>query len=282
MENPISVKNLIYSYGDNKAVNDITFKVKKGEIVGFLGPNGAGKSTTIKMLTGQLRQQSGSISVLGKDPSTVKQSIGVCFERTNLYEQMTVRENLDFFARLFFIKHFKADHLLNRVGLGNRMDEKVSKLSKGLKQRLMIARALVNDPQILFLDEPTDGLDPVSAEAVRNIILDEKAQGHSVFLTTHDMFEAEKLADNIVFINNGKIVLSDSPFNLKLQYGEKSIIVDLVKPDGVIEQIELPLDNTDTGRNIQEIYEQGKVLRIHSREATLNDIFIEVTGRGLI
>ena len=281
MKDNILAENLVYYYGEQKAVDGISFHVKPGEVLGFLGPNGAGKSTTIKLLTGQFNPQSGTIAILGSPPSSVKKYIGVCFERTNLYEQLTARENLTFFAKLFFIKGFKAENLLNRVGLGDRMDEKVAKFSKGLKQRLMIARALVNNPKILFLDEPTDGLDPVSAEAVRNIILEEKKRGTSVFLTTHDMFEAETLSDNVVFINKGKILLNDTPSNLKIQYGQKSMEVVIETPNGESKEISLSMDEVNSGDKIKEVFEKNNVLRIHSREASLNDIFIDVAGRGL-
>ena len=277
----IQADNLVFKYGDLLAVDDVSFTVKPGEVLGFLGPNGAGKSTTIKMLTGQIKPYSGHLQVLGSEPYRIKQHIGVCFERTNLYEHMTARENLNFFAKLFSIKKFRAEHLLTRVGLGDRMDDKVRKFSKGLKQRLMIARALVNSPSVLFLDEPTDGLDPLSSEAVRKIILEEKERGASIFLTTHNMFEAETLSDNVVFINDGKILLYDTPLNLKLQYGSKMMLVDVEKKNGETEQLEIPLDNRDTGLQLKEIFDSSNVLRIHSREASLNDIFIKVSGRGL-
>ena len=210
MEKVVEAKNLIYSYGQTKAVRDISFYVEKGEILGLLGPNGAGKSTTIRMLTGELPPESGEALILGMDvrkfPKEVKRRFGVCFEQPNLYEQLTAKENLVFFSKLYRLDHFSPERLLDKVGLGDRMNEKVSKYSKGMKQRLMLARALINTPDVLFLDEPASGLDPVSSEALRNIILEEKERGAAIVLTTHDMNDADKLSDRVAFITGGQIV----------------------------------------------------------------------------
>ncbi|MFP4015719.1 MAG: ABC transporter ATP-binding protein [Halanaerobiales bacterium] len=281
----IQAENLVYHYDDIKAVKGISFKVEEGEVLGFLGPNGAGKSTTIKMMTGQLIPKSGRVSVFGKDvtknPLEVKKSIGVCFEQPNHYEQLTAKENLIFFARLFGMKGFEPERLLERVGLGDRMDDKVSKYSKGMKQRLMLARTLLNNPRVLFLDEPASGLDPVSAEAIRNIILEEKKKGVTILLTTHDMTEADKLSDRVAFINKGEIEVLDTPYNLKLKYGKKIVFVDVKNDQGGKETIEIPMGNENTGDNLKEVFENKEVLTVHSREATLEDIFIRITGRGL-
>lgn len=285
MKQSIQAKNLVFDYGDIKAINDISFNVGEGEILGFLGPNGAGKSTTIKILTGQASPGKGEARVLGfdvtKDPMEVKKAIGVCFERTNLYEDMTAKENLIFFASLFGIRKFKPANLLDRVGLGDRMEDKVKKYSKGMKQRLMLARAMVNQPRVLFLDEPTDGLDPVSAESIRNIILEEKKQGVTVFLTTHDMMEADKLSNRVAFINKGRLEALDTPYNLKLKYGKRTLVVDVKGINSEKETLEMPLDEKSTGAALKQIFEQRQILTVHSKEATLEDIFIRITGRGL-
>ncbi len=163
----LQVEGIRYAYGDTDAVADISFSLARGEILGFLGPNGAGKSTTIKMLTGQLDPQAGAITVLGHampaERARIQGRIGVCFEEKNLYLAMTARENLVFFGRLFGLRRLDTDGLLRRVGLHDRRDDRVDSFSKGMRQRLMVARALVNEPEVLFLDEPTDGLDPVSS-----------------------------------------------------------------------------------------------------------------------
>ena len=284
MEEIIQAKNITYSYNKKLAVDHISFDIGKGEILGFLGPNGAGKTTTLKMLTGQLLPQDGEISVLGidvqKDVRKIKSQIGVCFEEKNLYEDMSAVENLTFFASLFGIKNFDVKSLLKRVGLSVDRKDRVLNYSKGMKQRLMVARALVNEPRVLFLDEPTDGLDPVSAEDIRNVILEEKRKGVTVFLTTHDMMEADKLSDRVAFINEGKIAALDTPDNLKHQYGKRDIKIRYLEDKNVKEE-EINLESEDIGRNIQDMLSKKNVLDMHTEEATLEDIFKLLTGRKL-
>jgi len=281
----IVVDNVKYNYGDIQAVKGITFNVEEGEIFGFLGPNGAGKSTTIKMLTGQLYPKNGKINVLGLDitkkSGKVQAQIGICFERTNLYEQMSAIENLKLFADLYGVKKFDADDLLITVDLKGRGKDRVSSFSKGMKQRLMVARALISKPKILFLDEPTEGLDPTSADNIRNVILKERQRGATVFLTTHDMLEADKLSDRVAFINGGEIIALDTPYNLKQKYGKRSIKAQITTEIGEIEDRELLMDSENTASDIQMLFDKEKVVTIHSKEASLEDIFIQITGRGL-
>jgi len=281
----IVVDNVKYNYGDIQAVKGITFNVEEGEIFGFLGPNGAGKSTTIKMLTGQLYPKKGKITVLGLDitkkSGKVQAQIGICFERTNLYEQMSAIENLKLFADLYGVKKFDADDLLITVDLKGRGKDRVSSFSKGMKQRLMVARALISKPKILFLDEPTEGLDPTSADNIRNVILKERQRGATVFLTTHDMLEADKLSDRVAFINGGEIIALDTPYNLKQKYGKRSIKAQITTEIGEIEDRELLMDSENTASDIQMLFDKEKVVTIHSKEASLEDIFIQITGRGL-
>jgi ABC-2 type transport system ATP-binding protein len=283
-EKSIIVEDLTYRYGDLLAVDHISFEVEAGEILGFLGPNGAGKTTTVKMLTGQLRPQEGHAVLLGHDvvreTQQVRSQIGVCFEQTNLYEQMSALDNLALFAELFNVKAFDGYALLKRVGLAGREKDKVSGYSKGMKQRLMVARSLVNSPQILFLDEPTAGLDPVSSEAIGHIILEERDRGATVFLTTHDMWEADKLCQRVAFMNQGKIAALDTSHNLKQRYGKRSLIAE-VAAGGGLEKREIDLDTSGTARAVEQLFEKEKVVTIHSEEATLEDIFIIVTGRRL-
>lgn len=281
----IIAEELVYRYGQLTAVDHISFTVAEGEILGFLGPNGAGKSTTVKMLSGQLRPKEGRATLLGLDvarhPKQVQAQIGVCFEITNLYEQMTGLENLNLFARLFGVKDFDAGALLARVGLDGRGKDRVETYSKGMKQRMMIARALVNRPRILFLDEPTEGLDPASAVAIRNIILEERARGATVFLTTHDMLEADKLSHRVAFINQGKIVALDTPHALKQRYGQRRLRAQVAAADGGLAEREIVLDRPETAAEMQALFSQEQVITVHSEEATLEDIFIDITGRGL-
>jgi ABC-2 type transport system ATP-binding protein len=194
---------------------------------------------------------------------------------------MSAVENLNLFAALFGVKEFDADKVLDRVGLDGRGKDRVETYSKGMKQRLMVGRALVNKPQILFLDEPTEGLDPVSSETIRNVILEERERGATVFLTTHDMVEADKLSDRVAFIDQGKIAALDTPHNLKQQYGKRAIKAEVAGQDGRLESREIVLDNPDTPDAVKDLFTQEQVITLHSEEATLEDIFIRITGRGL-
>ncbi len=284
MEKSIIVKDLTYRYGKLLAVDHISFDVAVGEILGFLGPNGAGKTTAVKMLTGQIRPQDGQAILLDhdvvKETERVQSLIGVCFEQTNLYEQMTALDNLRLFAELFGMKDFDGHALLQRVGLAGRERDKVSNYSKGMKQRLMVARSLVNLPQIIFLDEPTAGLDPVSSEAIGNIILEERDRGATIFLTTHDMWEADKLCDRVAFMNQGQLAALDTPRNLKQQYGKRSLIAEVAAGDK-LEKREIDMDVAGTASAVEKLFEKEKVVTLHSEEATLEDIFIKLTGRRL-
>jgi ABC-type multidrug transport system ATPase subunit len=286
MTNPaIVAEELTYRYGKLVAVDHISFDVAEGEILGFLGPNGAGKSTTVKMLTGQLRPNGGTATLLGLDvtryPKKVQAQIGVCFEITNLYEAMTGLDNLILFARLFGVQNFDAPAVLARVGLDGRGNDRVETYSKGMKQRLMMGRALVNQPRILFLDEPTEGLDPTSAASIRSIILEERSRGATVFLTTHDMMEADKLSDRVAFINQGQIVALDTPRALKQRYGERRLRAEVVATGGGVATREIVLDQPETPAQIEALFKQEQVVTVHSAEATLEQIFIDITGRGL-
>ncbi len=281
----IEVEGISYAYGDLLAVDRIEFAVAPGEILGFLGPNGAGKSTTIKMLTGQLAPDQGRIGVLGMDitreRSRVQARIGVSFEEKNMYDGMSGTENLDFFARLYGVEGFDAEALLRKVGLGGRGDDRVKGYSKGMRQRLMVARSLVNTPDVLFLDEPTDGLDPVSSQAIRQIIREEADRGVAVLLTTHDMDEADKLADRVAFLNEGRIAALDTPENLKLAHGTRSVRVR-IREDGEVEERVVALDRPAAGDALKDAVGAEGLMTIHTEEATLEAIFIKLTGRGLM
>ena len=282
----IVAEELSYWYGDLIAVNQISFSVSEGEIVGFLGPNGAGKTTTVKMLTGQLKPKGGKATLLGMDVAShveeVQGDIGVCFEETNLYEKMSAIENLKLFARLFGVKDFNPDILLAKVDLAGREKDRVETYSKGMKQRLMVARSMVNHPRVLFLDEPTTGLDPTSSEAIRDVILEERERGATVFLTTHDMLEADKLSDRVAFMNQGQIVALDTPLNLKQKYGKRALKAVVKSKDGALVDREIVLDTPDTPQAVQKLFSEENVVTVHSEEATLEDIFISITGRGLV
>jgi ABC-2 type transport system ATP-binding protein len=280
----IQVKDISYSYGKTRAVEHLSFEVMPGEVLGFLGPNGAGKSTTIKVLTGQLKPDSGSTRVLGMDvtadPSKVQARIGVCFEEKNLYANMSARENLLFFASLFGIAKPDVDGLLSKVGLRERGRDRVTKFSKGMRQRLMMARALVNRPEVLFLDEPTDGLDPVSSQAIRDLVKDEAERGAAVLLTTHDMHEADELSDRVAFINEGRLHALDTPENLKLEHGKRRVRVRR-RNGGDAHEEEIDIDAPGAGEKLRAAVDTKGLLTIHTEEATLESIFIQMTGRRL-
>jgi ABC-2 type transport system ATP-binding protein len=220
----IEVENLTRNYNGLRAVDGINFDVEQGEIFGFLGPNGAGKTTTIKMLTGQLRPTLGKARVMGcdvvEDRENLKPQIGVVFESQNLYERLSGRDNLQFYARLYRVKKERVGEVLDQVGLMSRERDKVQEYSNGLKQRLLIARAILHKPRVLFLDEPTKGLDPNVARDIRTIVTDLVHQGMTVFLTTHYMEEADQLSDRVAIIDHGRIVAMDTPERLKVEHSE--------------------------------------------------------------
>lgn len=286
MTDAIVADKLACWYGDLIAVDHISFSVAEGEILGFLGPNGAGKTTTVKMLTGLLKPKSGKAILLGldmaKNADKVQAEMGVCFEVNNLYEQMSAVENLKFFARLFGIKNFDPVALLKRVDLDNRGNDRVETYSKGMKQRLMVARSILNRPKVIFLDEPTAGLDPTSSEAILNVILEERARGATIFLTTHDMVEADKLSDRVAFMNEGHIAALDTPLALKQRYGRRALKAVIADENGKLVDREVALDTPETPDTVRNLFAGEKVITVHSEEATLEDIFIKITGRGLI
>jgi ABC-2 type transport system ATP-binding protein len=233
MMKAIEVYNLTRDYNGLRAVNGISFSVEPGEIFGFLGPNGAGKTTTIRMLTGQLLPSSGTAKVAGYDIVTERQQlkprIGVVFDSQNIYERMSARENLVFYARLYRVQKSRVDEILAQVGLTERALDKVQKYSNGMKQRVLIARALLHKPEILFLDEPTRGLDPHIAREIRGIVASLARSGMTVFLTTHYMEEADQLSQRVAFLERGRIVALDTPACLKAEYGkdEKTTLEDI-------------------------------------------------------
>jgi ABC-2 type transport system ATP-binding protein len=277
----IQANQLTRRFKDNVAVDHISFDVGKGEVFGFLGHNGAGKTTTIRMLTGQLRPNEGSAKIDGHDivdgRRYIKPIIGVAFEYQNLYERVSGRENLRFFARLHGIDGNRVEELLERVGLTDRAGDKVKDYSNGMKQRLVIARALLNHPKVLFLDEPTRGLDPTSARDIRSMIREMGKAGSTIFLTTHYMEEADQLCARVAFISEGKIIALDTPQELKLQYGERKATVLLEDRS----QHVLGLDNPEDAIRMEEWMREGKVLTVHSHEASLEDVFIHLAGRSL-
>jgi fluoroquinolone transport system ATP-binding protein len=283
----IRVRGLTFTYpkSSEPAVRGMDFAVSRGEIFGFLGPSGAGKSTTQKLLIGLLRGHGGEATVWGKDPlawgSDYYQRIGVSFELPNHYQKLTGLENLRFFASLYDVDTLDPMELLDAVGLADDANTRVGKYSKGMQMRLTFARSLINDPELLFLDEPTSGMDPVNARNVRKMILDLKARGRTVFLTTHDMVTADELCDRVAFVVDGRIVALDTPAELKIARSQRLVQVEYRGENGRLDTAEFPMDGLADDPAFHVVLRNHHVETIHSREASLEDVFVDVTGRRL-
>ncbi|MFQ5639404.1 MAG: ABC transporter ATP-binding protein [bacterium] len=282
----IEVENLTYTYtkADKPAVLGLNFAIEKGEIFGFLGPSGAGKSTAQKILIGLLKDYQGTISIFDKNlshwNSDFYEGVGVAFEFPNHYLKLTAIENLTYFSSLYNSKTQSPQALLNLVGLNNDGEMLVSQYSKGMKTRLGVARSLLNTPELLFMDEPTVGLDPVNARRIRNLIKAQKQEGRTIFLTTHDMVTADELCDRVAFIDDGEIKVIDSPRNLKLLHGEPKVRIEF-KDNDQTERREFPLKDLGNNGAFLELLREHNIQTIHTLEATLEDVFILATGRSL-
>lgn len=280
----IEVERLAFGYRPGQlTVRDVSFTVKPGEIFGFLGPSGAGKSTTQKVIIGLLKPYEGSVRVLGREVREqgpdYYQSIGVGFELPNHFVKLTAMENLRFFAS-FYAATADPRELLERVGLGDDADQRVEQFSKGMKVRLNFVRALLHDPQVLFLDEPTSGLDPVNARLLKDIVLEQRERGKSIFLTTHNMADADELCDQVAFIVDGEIRRVGSPAQLRIEGGRREIRVQF-RDDGEIRSAEFPLDDLGRQEDFLALIRERELVTVHSEEATLEDVFIQTTGRRL-
>ncbi len=282
----IQVKDLSYTYpgSDFPVLKNISFDIQQGEIFGFLGPSGAGKSTTQKVLNGLLKGYKGSVIVNGTDLEKMNRSfyekIGVAFEFPNLYLKLTALENLQLFASFFNSVTRDPHELLALVNLSADRDTRVSAFSKGMKMRLNFIRSLLNHPEILFLDEPTAGLDPGNARIMKDIILDLQQQGVTIFLTTHHMDDAGELCNRLAFMVKGRLPVIDSTAALKLKHGKKSVKVEYLQKGKALIQ-EFSLNELSDNQQFMEIIRARKILTIHTQEASLEDIFIEVTGQKL-
>ena len=282
----IDVRALTYTYpkAAAAAVASVSFSIDPGEIFGFLGPNGAGKSTTQKLLIGLLRDYQGTVSVFGRDlrqwGNDYYERLGVSFEFPNHHLKLTALENLTYFRALYAGDTEDPRHLLDRVGLGADADMRVSQFSKGMRGRLNVARALLPKPDLLFLDEPTTGLDPVMNRQIRDLILERRQAGTTVFLTTHDMVVADELCDRVAFIVEGGIALIDAPRALKLRHGTRTVRVEF-GAEGQRDSREFPMDGLGESADFLATLREEKVQTIHTQETTLEEIFIQVTGKAL-
>lgn len=283
----IRVRGLTYTYpkGEQPAVRGMDFSVGRGEIFGFLGPSGAGKSTTQKLLIGLLRGHGGQAQVWGRDPlawgSDYYQRIGVSFELPNHYQKLTGLENLRFFASLYAGETADPMDLLDAVGLAEYADIRVGNYSKGMQMRLTFIRSLIHHPELIFLDEPTSGLDPVNANKVKDMVLDLKARGRTVFLTTHDMATADGVCDRVAFIVDGRIVALDTPAELKIARSQRRVRVTYRAEQGGLADAEFAMDTLADDPAFHAVLRERQIETIHSREASLDDVFVEVTGRQL-
>ena len=280
MSGEIHTKDLCHSFGEKNVLNNISFEIGAGEIFGLLGPSGAGKTTLINILTGQLSCQKGEVSLFGRKQKELAkedyQKLGIMMDNFGLYERMSCYDNLKFYQMLDGKKSEPIMEVLKQVGLAEAKKTQVSKLSKGMRNRLSFARAMLRSPQILFLDEPTSGLDPMTIDAIHEMILQEKKRGTTIFLTTHNMHEAEKLCDNIALLNEGKIVEYGAPKEICRRYNhQKSIKLHLKNGEDIILQ-----HNRESGRQLADYLERDEVETIHSTEPDLESVFLELTGKG--
>ena len=271
----IRVENVSKSFGSKKALHQISFEIKEGEIFGFLGPSGSGKTTMINVLTGQLAADQGNTVLLGKNSQDLTsndlEQIGIVSDGSGFYEKMSLYKNLLIYAKLYGLKSDRVNQVLQQVGLADAKDIIAEKLSTGMKQRMFLARALLNAPKILFLDEPTSGLDPTTSKMIHTLLQELKQAGTTIFLTTHDMHEATLLCDRLSLLNKGNLIEYGSPQDIIQKYHvDKKVRV--VYNDGreqIVPFEELPqLDTTD-------------LMMVHSCEPTLEEIFIRLTGEKL-
>lgn len=271
----IRVENVSKSFGSKKALHQISFEIKEGEIFGFLGPSGSGKTTMINVLTGQLATDQGNTVLLGKNSQDLTsndlEQIGIVSDGSGFYEKMSLYKNLLIYAKLYGLKSDRVVQVLQQVGLADAKDTIAEKLSTGMKQRMFLARALLNAPKILFLDEPTSGLDPTTSKMIHTLLQELKQAGTTIFLTTHDMHEATLLCDRLSLLNKGNLIEYGSPQDIIQKYHvDKKVRV--VYKDGreqIVPFEELPhLDTTD-------------LMVVHSCEPTLEEIFIRLTGEKL-
>ena len=279
------VEDLHFTYLKNQSetLKGISFEIQKGEIFGFLGPSGAGKSTTQKILIKLLETYDGLITYNGQNIATIDDSfyedIGVSFEMPIHFSKMTAMENIQFFLKLYQ-KNNDITTLMKRVGLWEDRDKMVSEYSKGMKIRLNFVRAMLNSPNMLFLDEPTNGLDPANAMILKDMIREFKAQGGTVFITSHIMADIDQLCDRVAFIVDGQIKEVDSPRNLKIKYGKRTMKIEY-KENGKTVSQEFSMDGIGQNERFLNLLKTKEIETLHSGETTLEDIFIQVTGVGL-
>lgn len=279
-KNALYMKQVSKQFGDFKALKEVNLEVKEGEIFALLGPSGAGKTTMINLFTAQMAANGGIVKVWDKEVMDNREELfnemGILTDTSGVYEQLSVYDNLMLFARFFNKRKSDVVQVLEAVDLSECMKKPVCKLSKGMKQRVMIARAVLHKPKILFLDEPTAALDPATTLEIHKLIRALNASGTTIFLTTHDMFEADKLCDKVAFMNEGRIIDMDTPEALKSKYADPTVTVVLTDGSKHI----LKKDEA-AGAKISKWLKEGRVETMHTNEPNLEQIFLSLTGKGL-
>lgn len=278
----IQVERIRKRFGSKDALADVSFSIPKGEVFGFLGPSGSGKTTLIKSLTAQLNPTSGQANVFNQPAGMMHQSaqkmrFGILTDNSGLYERLTIEENLELYRQLYDLPQSAIDKVLQFVNLSGERKKKVSLLSKGMRQRVILACAIIHEPELLFLDEPTSALDPVNSAHIHRGLRYLNEKGTTIFLTTHDMAEAELLCNRVAILYRGQIQTIGSPRELKKQHRENVVSVDLVNG----EAYELPIDG-GTADQIADWMKRGLIDRLATKEPSLGDIFIKMTGSELL
>lgn len=274
----LSMEGVSLSFGDKRVLDGLTFSVARGECFGFLGPSGAGKTTTIKLLTRQLKKDAGRISLFGRPIENASDAdyerIGILSDTSALYERMSIEDNLRLYAKIRGRGEGDIGRLLERMNLADDRKTLVKNCSKGMRQRAALLAALIHSPELLFLDEPTSGLDPAAREEVHRMLAELRSAGTTVFLTTHDMAEADSVCDRIAVLDEGRIAAEGEPQSLKLRYARNRVVV-VTRTRGVVETAK----DASAADGLRELFAAGEVLSIHSDEPNLEEVFLELTGR---
>jgi len=278
----IDVQHLKKTFNKEAALQDVSFTIQKGEIFGFLGPSGSGKTTTIKILTAQTEKTTGDVLLFGRPADEMKQSrnrkrFGILTDNSGLYTRLSIEENLLLYSDLYQLPKSAVKEALDFVNLYSERKKKISQLSKGMIQRVTLARAIMHEPELLFLDEPTSALDPVNTQHIYNGLRRLNEMGTTIFLTTHDMSEAEILCDRVAFLHKGKIRAIGAPKQLKKEFGDDSITVEL--KNGACEIIQ---NGEQDAQKLFHWMQSNEVSRIYTNEPTLGNIFMQITGSDLI
>lgn len=280
MEYTVEMRHIVQRFGEKEVLRGIDLKIHEGEIFGLLGPSGAGKTTLIKILTGQLRQTAGEVQIFGKNAGNRKENLskmGMMMDNFGLYERLSCYDNLKLFTRIYDVPEKRAGEILRRVGLYEDRKLPVMKLSKGMRSRLSLARAVMNEPRILFLDEPASGLDPATAAEIHKLVQEEKSRGATIFLTTHNMEEAHKLCDHVALLHEGVIMEYGQPGEVCCRYNHQNKLLLRLLNGKMVEMS----NNRTSAEKVKEYLEQEMVETIHSTEPSLETVFMELTGRGL-